>query len=408
MSIRDLESTFVTEQDSRLYASRQILLFLALPEEYQDRERPRAEKEAERESFVRYDKIPEDQFTHREELFRWRTRPIYDVDGLLLFRDHTLSLGAGEELHVRTAVSELLRTPVWFVRAGATEKTDQLINQAVSLLKATNDLEPVMIGHEETPRLICYGYPKLGILCRSKKKPGVRFVFDLWERQVIPADSDDVDAPLEYVRLVWSPYDQVTRGKRAHLRRRFADNIASLPKLPERVEDLRAAIEEAGGFIAETQLTYPRLELESQETNYFCAAATAKMILDFYGVRNATTTAELTQRDIYNQMTDGDIGATPQEQVDAISLLTQAAFTALLDVDPDFSEAAEEIRNDRPFKTGTAGHARACGGFLLEDSGKEWLYMYDPYPANDGKEYYEAWEIGYYLNYMFVQRATNE
>jgi hypothetical protein len=97
MSVRDLESTLVTELESKVYASRQTLLFLALPKENQDRERSRAEQKAARESFVQFDKIPPDQFSDGKELFRWSTRPIYDVDGLLLFRDHTLTLGGGEE-----------------------------------------------------------------------------------------------------------------------------------------------------------------------------------------------------------------------------------------------------------------------------------------------------------------------
>jgi len=404
MPIRDLESTFVTEEDSRLYASQQILLFLSVPEDHDDHQ-PFTAKERARESLVPFDKIPPDAFSNNKGLFRWTTRPIYDIDGLLLFRDQTLSLGPGEELHVRTAASELLRTPVWSVRAGPAVDIDLLLNKALSIVKETKDLEPVMVGHEETPRLICYNYPKLGFLCRSKKRPGVRFVFDLWERQVIPADFDDIDTPLEYVRMVWSPFDYVTRGKRAHLREGFGDNVASLPRLPERIEDLIAFLEEAGRSIEQWKITDPRLELESQQTHYYCAAATAKMILDFYGIRTAGANIELTQDQIYAAMGDGESGALPKQQVSAIPILTGNTLTASLDVDPVFTEAAEEILNDRPFKTGTAGHAKACGGFLLEVSGKQWLYIYDPYPANEGCVYYEAWEIGYYLNYMYVQRA---
>src|SRR5688500_19772053 len=86
MPIRDLESTFVTEEDSRLYASQQILLFLSVPEDHDDHQ-PFTAKERARESLVPFDKIPPDAFSNNKGLFRWTTRPIYDIDGLLLFRD---------------------------------------------------------------------------------------------------------------------------------------------------------------------------------------------------------------------------------------------------------------------------------------------------------------------------------
>jgi hypothetical protein len=404
MIIRDLESTFVTEEASRFYASRQLLLFLSAPEEQHGQQHGSAKQRATRDALLPFDKIPADAFSGGKELFSWTTRLIYDIDNQLLFRDHTFSLGPGEEVHVRTAASELLRSPVWSVRAGPKVKMDQLIETVLSFIEKTEDLVPV-VGHETTPRLICYSYPKLGILCRSKKRPGARFIVDLWEHNEISASFDGVDAPLEYVKTVWSPYDHVERGKRAHLREGFGDDVTSLPRLPERIEDIIEAIEEAVGTIEEWKVTDPKLELETQQTDYFCAAATAKMILDFYGIRTVTAN-ELTQEQIYLQMGSGETGALPKDQVNAIPVLARNALTAELDIDPAFEEAVREIRNKRPFKTGTVGHARACCGFILEVSGKQWLYIYDPYPPNLGGVYYEVWEIGHYLNYMFVQRAS--
>lgn len=408
MSIVDLESTRVPEEESRLYASRQILPFLFVPEEHDDDGRFRDRKRASSKSLFSLAAISPDAFTNSPELFHWRTRPVYDVDGELLFRDQTLSLGPGRELHVRTAASELLRTPVWSVRAGEAVNIEGLISKVLSFVNDKGDLAPIMIGDEKTPRLICYGYPKLGILCRSKVNPEERFIIDLWELVQIPADVEDKDAPLEFVRTVWSPFDRVTRGKRADLRARFSRNVEALPKPPPRYEtlaDLIKAVQEAGESIRESKITSPELELEKQATSYFCAAATAKMILDFYSIRMAGV--ELSQNTIYDAMGVGETGALPQYQVDAIAGLSDYALTASLDVDPIFSEAADEIRAERPFKTGTVGHARACGGFLIEESGKEWFYIYDPYPENIGAIYYEAFEIGYYLNYMFVKRVPN-
>jgi hypothetical protein len=407
MSIIDVESSYVPEQDSRQYATRQILPFLFVPGEYDDH--GRVQRRAPSKSFFSFAAIPPDAISPDDPaLFRWETRPIYDVDNVLLFRDHTLSLGPRHELRVRTAASNLLRSPVWSVRAGERVDIGGLITKALSVI-AKRDLEPVMFGNEKTPRLICYAYPKLGILCRSKKNAELRFIIDLWELVQIPAAFDDRETPQEFVRTVWSPFDYVTRGKRADLQARWAKNVARLAKLPDHfktLEDLIRAIEEAGGSIQESRITSKPLELESQATSYFCAAATAKMILDFYDVQMAG--AEVSQNTIFFAMGGvGETGVEPQNQVAAIRGLTANALDASLDVDPVFPEAADEIRAERPFKTGTVGHARACSGFLIEGGGKEWLYIFDPYPENLGAIYYEAWEIGYYLNYMFVQRVPN-
>jgi hypothetical protein len=409
MSIIDVESDRVPEETSRLYASRQILHFLFLPETYDDDGHCLARRRAASKSLFSIEAIPPDAFNEGRDLFPWKTRPIYDVDGELLFRDQTLSLGPERELRVRTAASELLRSPVWSVRAGEAVNIGGLISKALSFVKAKGDLEPEMIGDEQTPRVICYGYPKLGILCRMKDNPNQRIIIDLWELVRIPVDVDDKEAPLEFVRTVWSPFDYVTRGKRANLRARWSKNVAALPRLPDRfgtLADLIKAIQEAGGSVQESRITSPELQLEKQATSYFCAAATAKMILDFYGIQMAG--AELSQNTIYGAMGVGETGALPQRQVDAIPGLTDNALSALLDDQPFFPEAAAEIRADRPFKAGTVGHARACGGFLIEEGDRKWFYIYDPYPENVGAIYYEAFEIGYYVNYMFIQRVPNQ
>ena len=98
-----------------------------------------------------------------------------------------------------------------------------------------------------------------------------------------------------------------------------------------------------------------------------------------------------------------DDGATPDNQVDAIPGLGYSALAAELDTGTSFEEGRCEIRENRPFKTGNGSHARACGGFLIERGGKQWLYVYDPLPTGIGDTYFEAWDAGQHADYMYVR-----
>ena len=396
----DIPLTYVTEQDSKLFATRQILPFLYAPERPR-RRNSRQRRRAPTKALLSLARIPREAFTNAPELFKWKTRPVYDVDGLLLFRFQTIALGPQKELQVVTAASSLLRSPVWSIRAGRAANLDKLINKALAFVKASTNLVAEIKDDEKTARLICYSYPKLGILCHSKTDTTRKSVVDLWDLIVIPVESREREPRLELVTRVWSPYDFVSGATVDFLRMRWLINLALLPPLPKRVEDLPKAIELAGGSIAASSTTTPELCLVGQQTPSYCAPASIKMILDFYEI-------EKTQQQIAYAMNTRGSGTLLEYQESAIPRLTQSDLTATLDDTTSFAEAQEEICQNRPFKTGTVGHARACGGFLIEGSSKEWLYIYDPLPPHEGRIYHEAYEVGYHLNYLYVRANTNE
>jgi hypothetical protein len=435
MPTLNLRPAFLSEQESQVIASRRLLSFLTLPDSEGEKKRvARGAESAPRKPLLRrllsfliflatkiwkkhiahgagsapskslfsFAALPKDAFTTGPALFNWTNRDIYDVDGRLLFRDQTIKLDRGNELQVRTAGSDLLRTPVWSVRAGPVLDVEGQITKALSALGERCDLKPLLVDDEATVRLVCYSYPKLGILCYSLEDPAVRSVIDLWELNIIPLDYSEQCPPAESVITVWSPYDFVVPATLGHYCSKWRRNIALLPALPKSVEALPMAIMEARTSILEECTTQPELTLVGQLTNTFCAAATAKMILLYYGIEPDGIHPK--QGTIATDMhTNRSTGADPVDQVNAIPTLTHDKLLAELDETTSFSEAKEEIRQGRPFKTGGASHARACDGFKVEEGEQNWLHIYDPWPPNQGQISYEAWEAGHHINYMYVR-----
>ena len=334
--------------------------------------------------------------------FNWKTREIFDVDGKLLYRDKTISLAGATELRIRTAARDTLRTPVWSVKAGPVLNFEGLRDAAVdfALNRPNGKLTPVKVGDEPSVRLICYSYPKLGILCTPVADPKSRVIVDIGDLRVIPLNAFAEQQSPESIRTVWSPFDTVVRTTIGDFRESFKRNLATLPILPEGGADLSSVVKTSRErAIQQERAVSPALILHSQETNVFCAVATAQMILQFYGIQKS-------QSDIAAAMHTDDTGTTNENQVAGyvtLSLGASQPLEAVLDDTASFSEGRAEIDANHPFKSGISGHARACGGYRIDNGGRQFLYIFDPWPPKQGDIYYEDWSAVYHTNYIYVR-----
>lgn len=326
--------------------------------------------------------------------FDWKSREIYDVEGRLLFRDHIIDLIGHNELRVRTAASDLLRTPVWSLKAGPALDVEGMMEKTLAVLRDYNDLLP-LLDDEEGIRLVSYSYPKLGILCYARTAPHVRFVIDIAEPIILPLDSFERQEHPESPSTVWSPYDEVVTSKIAQFRSLWERNVARLAGPLEVEGDLRQAVRAARAVILEEKTTNPELILIGQQTEIFCAAASVQMILKQHGI-------DKTQDEVAAAMNTGPHGADPADQEKAISILTDK-LEGELDLTASLDVGKSEIRQHRPFKTAIPGHARACGGFKVEEGGRNSLYIYDPYPPNQGDIYYEDWDAVTHTNNIYIR-----
>lgn len=401
MATEEFRPEFLSEEESRILASRRMLSFLTPPPRKSKAHVLAKQRRAPSKSLFSLGALPEDAMGERPEIFNWTSRDIYDFVGRLVFRDLTIDLGSGNEWRVRTAASEWLRSPVWSLKAGRTLNVKSLMKKALVQIKSKPDLKPLIVEGEESVRLVCYSYPKLGILLVSRTDPGARFIIDIGNLNIIPVAASAREDSLESIKAVWSPYDIVGRSNIAKFRSLWKQNVSSLPKLPKTAMGLSKAIAVANRLVKAEVTTNPEITLVPQQTETFCACATAKMILKHHGISKS-------QDAIAEAMGTGPDGTLPENQVNAIPYLSDYMLLAEADPTTSFGEATDEICQNRPFKTGNIIHARACGGFKVEEGeqgDQNSLYIYDPWPAGQGCIYYETWEVSHHVDYMYVRPA---
>lgn len=158
--------------------------------------------------------------------------------------------------------------------------------------------------------------------------------------------------------------------------------------------------------------THECFELYAQKKNYYCAVATGQMILDFYRYY-------YTQKQIAVPMcTEENHGSYNSDQVNAYEKLSNYCLDATYDGTANWNEAKAEIDANRPLKSGTPGHARACAGWKRQNiciwpgPCKRWLKIYDPWPWNadicqGGKIVWEDWDTETHTNFIYIRhRAT--
>jgi hypothetical protein len=385
-----LKPHYLTQQMSRLLASRYLLHFLFVPQS------PKENTHYPFDDLFSVDSLPDSAFTDASELFLWKTRKIYDVDGLELFRDHSIDLDGENEIRVRVAASDWLGTPVWSVRAGR-KYVDRLAEKTLAFIKSESDLKPVFNGDGKI-MIVCYSYPKLGILCESGRDIKEKVVVDLADPIIIPVDKPE-EPKYPSLKTAWSPYDDVTRARIGYNRWLWKRNTASLPKWRTNRENLRQEIIMMQTQNAPPRYTDPKLNLVPQQNDYYCAPATFLMILEQRGED------DLTQEIIGAAMnTSDETGTTLSEQESSIEELAPS-LVGELEYNESFSKARDEIDANRPLKSGTVtDHARACGGYKVA-SGINSLRIYNPWPSNEGDIEWEPWNSSIHENFVYVKDA---
>jgi hypothetical protein len=148
--------------------------------------------------------------------------------------------------------------------------------------------------------------------------------------------------------------------------------------------------------------------LYGQETSEWCTVGTAKMISKWFGV-SRTQTAIAAKMGI--PTSSPYRGATINEELTyyqgSISSGGLGKSSSLDYYTTYWDDSKDEIDNGRPFKVGNAGHARAVAGYIRSSStGYTYFLFKDPYPVNQGSEYWEWFnELNpyFYNNHIKIQ-----
>jgi hypothetical protein len=311
---------------------------------------------------------------------KWGNTDIYDVNGILTFRDKTLTLLDGTATRVRTSANHTLPCPVWSIAMGNSLDIAESALQA-RMVALRNDLTPIP-GNKA---LVCYSYPKLGLLCK-RDDPTAPYVIDLSDLQIIDVQKASERLPLEGVAC-WSPYDLADPSKVATTKEHWTEMLANLSPVASLVD---AHVEPANPKQTDKSLT---VQLEGQDSTFFCAPAVGQMILQYFKF-------DVSQDGVAKAMGTGPTGTPVSKEAAAYEALSNDALTATLDLTPTFATAQTEIDNGRPLKSGVPGHARTVAGYRLD--GQQWLYIYDPWPTGKGSIYWESWAIKPHTNFIHV------
>lgn len=353
---------------------------------------------------------------------------IHDLNGQVLFYEFTVSNGNEQVGSIKASASRVIGSPVVTIEFGSRKWSR---NQAIRRAEEAAS-QRLPHGHFSDPELVCYCYPKLGVRIYAGGDRGRSSVIvDVADGSVIERLGKGGGEGL----TAYSFYDEVAEPQREMRLRRFEQADREMESLyreadlreagplddPARIRELLVSgssrlIDQISLYSSRVLKYGPRctphdcFQLYGQQTNVYCAVATAQMILDFYRWN-------FSQDEIATAMHTDAGGTTNPNQVDGYQALSNQTLVATFDGSADWAEAKAEIDANRPVKSGIPGHARACAGwkqqnlFILGGAPKRWLLIYDPWPWNadicaGGKIVWEDWDAVEHTNFITVRHRT--
>ena len=345
---------------------------------------------------------------------------IYDLNGKLLFLDYSIARGGEVIGTVRAAASKVLGLPIFAHELGPRSWN---FNAAVEKLTPKVKKEHPKWTLVDT-KLICYSYPKLGVLFSLKDEAGKeqRLIFDIADLSLIPEGTPTNGNEGAYA---WSFYDSLSDTERRRRLRNFDQADSNIMQLSENVKSLLqqdsiSKISVAVGglltliktkelqFCSHYAYTEARshhcFSLHGQQVNDYCAVATCQMILCYYRYY-------YTQDQIAPALNYSAGGGCPSDQSNGYKKLTGNHLDSTFDASPTWEKARDQIDGLHPLKSGINGHARACAGYssnLLASLSQKKLYIYDPWPWNAdyklaGTITWEDWNSLTHTNYVYTR-----
>jgi hypothetical protein len=345
---------------------------------------------------------------------------IHDINGQPLFYDFEVARGREVFGNVRVAASEVLGVSVL-----ATEIGPRSWNYDEAAKKLTPKVKREFAGVQvSAPKLVCYSYPKLGVMFQIGDDKGPRAIYDVSSLARVPDEPQLKGMEGFYA---WSYYDSLSDDDRRARLARFRKAEGDLTSLSNALRRDILAARTLGPLLKRLTLTFrntvtkllqycthygytdPRSHhcfvLHGQQRDDYCAVATCQMILCYY--RYYYSQDEIAPALGYSP------GGCPSDQSPGYKSLTCNHLDSSFDSSPTWEKARDQINLLRPFKSGISGHARACAGY----SSVRWifgggvtekkLYIYDPWPwnadyAHGGAVTWENWDAITHTNYVYA------
>jgi hypothetical protein len=229
-------------------------------------------------------------------------------------------------------------------------------------------------------QVVCYDYPKIGLSLTFINQDGNQdqVLLDAYDYSKVP-ESD-----------VASFYDSIAESDISSRVSEWEDQDTYLDDIAEKSYSTKATVTK----------TLSGFHLYPQEDEDSCAMATAQMISDYYGYTR-------TQQQIAQTMgvnpgvdlieIDDMVDNYYKKSVSNGGIGKTSTYLEYVD-DVLFNTVKSEINSYHPIHTcrneGLSRHARAIAGYsYVTTSGNEYVYIYEPWPVNQGDLYWENWKV---------------
>ena len=134
---------------------------------------------------------------------------IYDINGALLFLDYAIARGSDVFGYVRTAASQIVGAPVVAIEMG---QRSWDFDAAVRRLKPRVKKEFPGAKLSE-PLLVCYSYPKLGVMFTVEGENQARVIYDVADLSRISERPERTDSEGSFA---WSFYEAISKRRSAN------------------------------------------------------------------------------------------------------------------------------------------------------------------------------------------------
>ncbi len=331
---------------------------------------------------------------------------VYDLNGTLLF--HRLALGRGKTAlaYADLAAEPSMGEPLLGVSSGFPWNEKALLADAERAAKKGRR----GLKYDST-RFVAYSYPKIGVQFLLEEREVLLLELLTWA-EVPPMSAEGRSEPRENERSVgpfpgnferWSVLDEtpvdIRRARARAFGRRLETwnqpafgrvDVGIIARDAFRVANLLVKLVDTrelhySGDLNSHHICY---ELRGQQTNVWCVAASAEMLLNFYRYHydQVRLAQELGLGTLANP--EGLPYARVGDVVTVLEALTSNALDVTMHVDPVFDIFRDEIRANRPLISFVPGHSRTVAGYtrniLSFPVPFRGLLVYDPWPPNVG------------------------
>lgn len=366
---------------------------------------------------------------------------IFDLNGQLLFYEFSVQKNREIVGRIKVSANKVLGPAVYTAEIGPRRWDLEKAKQQVKKI-AEEKFKGTIVA---STRLICYSYPKLGILAvlvEPKTKEEIRVIMDVATYGLVPL----IFAEEGQLGLAtWSLYGSIPEKEKVDRISRWQDDNRLLEFLKEKAKQARIDLREKlsdqelqklrSFFQKELSIAIwpppPKiitLNLNGQEDPDWCACATGQMILrhhHYYYEQNDIAQAMGTIPPAPSPPPFYPRGTTYGGFMSGMESLSRNYLKAAKDDTPTWAETVSEIDQGRPLMSCIPHHARACAGYTsklkimypIDNYGMlfhvlKFLYIYDPWPPNannsfcnpqGGSEYWEDWDATTYWSFVYLR-----